>query len=82
MEEPFSILNSGFQNINPIKHAIEDKSEQKFSILPKSIQKKIFEKADKIKKEIYEIKNNMISMKVDTVSRLLLETVIRVTRCY
>lgn len=70
---PFSILNdSGFQNIlNPIKCAIEDKSKQKFAISVESIQKKVFEEADKIRKEIYEdIKNTMISMKVDAVTRL------------
>lgn len=70
---PFSILNdSGFQKIiNPIKCAIEYKYKQKVSISPESIQKKVFEEADKIKKEISEdIKNIMISMKVDAVTRL------------
>ena len=70
---PFSILNdSGFQSIiQPIKRAIENNSKQKFSISPESIQKKIVEEADKIKKEIYEdVKNTMISMKIDAVTRL------------
>lgn len=70
---PFSILNdSGFKNIiDPIKHAIENKSKQRFSISSESIQKKVFEEADRIRKEIYEdIKNTMISMKIDTVTRL------------
>lgn len=70
---PFSILNdSGFQNIiNPIKCAIEDKYKQKFSISSESIQKKVSEEANKIREEISEdIKNIMISMKVDAVTRL------------
>lgn len=70
---PFSILNdSGFQKIiNPIKCAIEDKYKQKVCISSESIQKKVIEEADKIKKEISEdIKNIMISMKVDAVTRL------------
>jgi len=70
---PFSILNdSGLQNIiNPIKREIEDKSKQKFYITTESIQKKIFEEADRIRKEIYEdVKNIMISMKIDAVTRL------------
>lgn len=54
---PFSILNdSGFQNIiNPIKRAIEDKSKQKFSISPESIQKKVFEEANRIKKKFMKM---------------------------
>lgn len=70
---PFSILNdSGFQNIiNPIKSAIEDKYKQKFSISSESIQKKVSEEADEIKKKISDdIKNILISMKVDSVTRI------------
>lgn len=70
---PFNILNdSGFQNIiNPIKYAIEEKNKQKFSISSESIQKKVFEEADRIREEISEdTKNILISLKVDAVTRL------------
>lgn len=70
---PFSILNdSGFQKIiNPLKCAIEKKNKQKFSISSESIQKKVLEEADRIRKKISEdIKNILISLKVDAVTRL------------
>lgn len=70
---PFSILNdSGFQKIiNPIKCAIEYKTKQKFCISSESIQKKVSEEASRIRKEISEeVRNNLISIKIDAVTRL------------
>ncbi|KYN12696.1 hypothetical protein ALC57_15136 [Trachymyrmex cornetzi] len=69
---PFSILDdSGFQNIvNPIKYAVEEKNKHKFSISSESIQKRIFEEADRIRKEISDdITNILISLKI-AVTRL------------
>lgn len=70
---PFSILNdSGFLNIvNPIKRALEQTRKETFSISPESIKKKVTKEANNIRKEISEeVKNNMISMKIDAVTRL------------
>lgn len=70
---PFSILNdSGFLNIvNPIKRALEQARKETFSISPESIKKKVAEEANNIRREISEkVKNTMISIKIDAVTRL------------
>ncbi|XP_067213908.1 uncharacterized protein [Linepithema humile] len=70
---PFSILNdSGFLNIvNPIKRALEQTRKETFSISPESIKKKVVEEANNIRREILEeIKNTMVSIKIDAVTRL------------
>ncbi|XP_011172858.1 uncharacterized protein LOC105205238 [Solenopsis invicta] len=70
---PFSILNdSGFLNIvNPIKQALEQTRKETFSITPESIKKKVAEEASNIRREISEeVKNNMVSIKIDAATHL------------
>lgn len=70
---PFTLMeDSGFKKIlDPIKRGILKKTKEDFSLTAESIQKYISKEASALRQQIInEVKNTMVSVKIDGVSRL------------
>lgn len=70
---PFTLMeDSGFKKIlDPIKRGLLKKTKEDFSLTAESIQKYISKEASALRQQIInEVKNTMVSVKIDGVSRL------------